>query len=520
MMLSLEDKIGQMLVVGFHGLQPPDYILEWLSVGRISGVVLFGRNIASPQQVADLTQACHEAAKRPIFIVIDQEGGIVTRFRKGFSESPGAMALGVADSESLAEDVAHVLGKEMRSLGFNWNLAPVVDLTHDINNPSVGTRSLGTDKVRVGQLAAAQIRGFQKAGVAATAKHFPGIGNTPIDTHDSRAIIDSPPSYLWEQDLVPFRAAIEAGVNAIMVSHVMVKAIDDQNPSTLSPKVIQELLRRDLNFKGLVCTDCMEMHAISDHYMPSEAALRAVQAGQDLLFFSHSYHQDHSGHEAIYDDLVQAVNKGIIAEARIDDSVGRIQALKGRIAIHHRPSLEEIGNSEHQAVMSRAARDATVLLRSEGGMLPLNPNEHIAAVEFAPMSELGIIENGGLSEFCKSLVQRVPSAKTVSIVTMQPSPDALRRATQFANDADILILATRNAHLYEPQLEMARELLNTAKKTILICLRNPYDASVLPADVIICTCSDTRPSLAAVADVLVGTFTPSGKLPVPVEFAL
>jgi beta-N-acetylhexosaminidase len=166
-MPSLEEKIGQMLVVGFHGHEAPQHIIEWLREGRVGGVILFARNIDTPEQVAELTKALHEAARRPILVAIDQEGGVVARLRAGFTESPGAMALGAADDPRLTEEVSAVLAAEMRALGINWNLAPAIDLTHNIHNPSVGVRSLGSDNEHVKLHALDQVQGCQGTGVAA-----------------------------------------------------------------------------------------------------------------------------------------------------------------------------------------------------------------------------------------------------------------------------------------------------------------------------------------------------------------
>jgi beta-N-acetylhexosaminidase len=244
-MLSIEEKIGQKCMVGFHGTEPPDYILEWLSSARIGGVILFSRNIHTPEQVAKLTSACHAAARHPILIGIDQEDGTVARLHEGFTQSPGAMALGAAGSEALAYQMSHVLGRELRALGINWNYAPVVDITHDINNPSVGRRSLGSDEAAVSRLAAAEVRGFQDSGVVSSAKHFPGLGNTPDDTHEALAVISGSVDYLWEHDLIPFRAVVKAGVATVMTTHVKFEALDSEYPATLSPEIVTKLLREE-----------------------------------------------------------------------------------------------------------------------------------------------------------------------------------------------------------------------------------------------------------------------------------
>jgi len=214
-MMTLEQQVGEMMMAGFEGLEAPAHILEWLRAGRIGGVILFARNVDSPAQVLRLTHALREAAGRPILIGIDQEGGTVARLRSGFTESPGAMAISACseDAEGYSERVSAVLGAEMRALGINWTFAPVLDITHDIRNPSVGTRSYGNDRERVGLLATAAVRGFESAGVAACLKHFPGLGaclkhfpglgKSLVDTHVDLAVISGPVDDLYRTDLIP-----------------------------------------------------------------------------------------------------------------------------------------------------------------------------------------------------------------------------------------------------------------------------------------------------------------------------
>jgi len=511
--LSLEEKIGQMLAVGFSGLEPPEYILEWLAAGRIGGVILFARNVASPLQVAELVQACREAAPRPILVAIDQEGGTVARLREGFTESPGAMVLGAAGSEALAEQVSAVLAAELRALGINWNLAPVVDITHDINNPSVGTRSLGTDPTRVSQLVAAEIRGFQKAGVAATAKHFPGIGNTPVDTHLALAVIEGPLDYLWTHDLVPFRAAVQAGVETVMISHVQFPALDSVYASTHSPHIIQGLLREEIGFQGMVCTDCMEMRAVSDHYPPGESAVLAALAGNDLIFFSHT----RAWQAEAYESLLAAAHSGRLSEDRINSAVERVAAVKERYPITGEPQLDMIRRPEHLAIVQNAARQGIVVLRSKDELLPIRSGDQrrIALVEFVSHLESEVMERGGTSGFATRVHHCFPRIKSVSLKANE-QPEALaHRARQLAANADLVLLVTRNAHLFPAQRALAQEVLDTAKASILLCLRNPYDVDVLTgADAIICTCGDSVPSQDAAIEFLRGYFVPSARLPV------
>ncbi|MCL4876340.1 MAG: beta-N-acetylhexosaminidase [Anaerolineae bacterium] len=511
-MFSLEEKVGQMMMVGFPQLEPPDYLLDWLREGRVGGVILFARNVASPHQLADLTAALHAAARSPILISIDQEGGTVARLREGFTESPGAMALGAADSEALAEELAYMMGVEMRALGINWNLAPVVDVTHDINNPTVGTRSPGSDAALISRLAAAQVRGFQAAGVAACPKHFPGLGNTPVDTHHAQAIITGSLDYLWEHDLVPFRAAIQAGAAAVMISHVTFEALDPQHPATLSRSVITTLLRQEIGFSGMTSTDCMEMKAVAAHYRPGESAVIAALAGEDVILFSHT----RAMQEEAYEALLAAAQSGRVPLSRIDEAVSHITALKARFAITEAPHPDLIRHPDHLALAEKAARAGIVMLKNDPSLLPVNPHQKVIVVEFYSYLESEAMERAEQSNFGKLLRKTFPALPHIALSPTQPDTAAIDQAQIQA--ADVLILATRSAHLNPAQQAAAAAMLKAARKSILLCLRNPYDVDVLPpADVILCACGDSTPSLQAVLDVLAGQFTPTGKLPVPVN---
>lgn len=504
--MNLEEKIGQLLMVGFAGYEAPDYILDWLAQGKISGVILFSRNVKNPEQLAALTESLHKAAKTPILISIDQEGGTVARLRNGFTESPGAMALAAGGDEKMAESVASMLAKEMRAVGINWNYAPVVDITHDIQNTSVGTRSLGTDAAQVSKFAVAQVRGYQKMGVAACAKHFPGLGNTPVDTHHALAVITDPIDYLYEHDLVPFRATVAAGIDSVMVCHVKFEALDSEYPATLSPQVTTHLLRDELGYTGVATTDCMEMKAISGNYGAGESAVLSALAGMDMILFSHT----RSMQEEAYDALLEAAKSGRLPLSRIDEAVGRVQAFKATYAITEPPKLELIRHPDHLAIAQKAARAAVVL--HHGELAPLDLSQNITLVEFASVFDSDAFGAETKTNFGGLLRQTLPHINHVALY-----PPHYEGTVEAVEKADVLILASRSAHLNPKQLEMANQLLQKARYSILLCLRNPYDVEVLHgAKVVLCTCGDSTPSLQAAIDALTGQFVPTGVLPVPV----
>lgn len=516
-MLTLEEKIGQMLLVGFDGLTAPDYILEWLAEGRISGVILFSRNVASPQQLADLTYACHAAAQSPILIGIDQEGGYVARLREGFTESPGAMALAAAkNGAEYAESVSRVLATEMRAVGINWTFAPVLDLSYNADNPTVGTRSFGSDVAHVSKLATASILGFQSGGVAACAKHFPGLGNTALDTHYSLPTLDTPLDHLLTHDLAPYQQAIDAGVASVMTTHTIYSVLDSQHPATLSPAVAQKLLRGQLAFPGVITSDCMEMQAITNHYGTGEAAVLAALAGVDLILVSHT----RARQEASYNALLEAATSGRLPLEAIDAAYERINLMKGRFAITDAPNMDAIRAARHLNTVESAARAGTVLLKPNSDVLPLPQDQRVVLVEFASHLETGVVDEGGMTGLGAALNAKRPEVEHIALKTVDTSAEALSRAQQLAADADLLILATRNAHLFEAQLQMARDLIGRAKQVLHVCLRNPYDVPALPgAQAVICTCGDAEPSLQAAVDALLGAFTPEGTLPVSLENA-
>lgn len=514
--MQLAEKVGQMLLVGFQGLSAPDYILEWLASGQIGGVLLFARNIDTPQQVAALTRQVHEAAKYPALVAIDQEGGIVARLREGFTESPGAMALSASGDTDLARRMSAVLGAEMHALGINWNFAPVLDLAYNRQNPTVGTRASGSDTETVSAFATAAIEGFQSAGVAACAKHFPGLGDTVVDTHLALAVIDQTREALLAQDAVPYRHAINAGVASIMTTHTLFTALDSEYPATLSPTIVQTILRGDLGFEGVVATDCMEMRAISDHYGSGESAVLAALAGIDLVLVSHTRERQ----EAAYHAMLDAAQSGRLPVSLIDAAVARLKTLKEQFGITDTPDATPVYNPENQAVAQEAARAALVLLRGDDDLIPLKTDQRVQLVEFAFDRESEVQNPGKPATLGQRVQAAFPAVSITSLTQRNATPEVIETALQQAADSDVLILATRSSHLWETTQTITQQLVGAAQRVILLCLRNPYDAEILPeSDVILCTCGDSAASLDAAVDFLRGDVTPTGTLPVSITLS-
>ncbi len=319
----LDAECAGLLCVGFDGTTPSAEVLELIRRG-VYGVILFSRNVESAEQVAELSGALKRAARRPLLVSIDQEGGRVARLRArhGFTELPPMRALGETGDEQLAFDVGALLGGELRAVGIDQDYAPVVDVDTNPANPVIGDRSLGRDPDRVGRLGAALARGLQSAGVAACAKHFPGHGDTSQDSHQVLPHLPHALERLERVELPPFRALARAGVASVMTAHVVFDALDPARPATLSPAVMR-LLRERVGFDGCAISDDLEMKAVAEHFPLEQAAPGAVSAGVDALLVCH--HADVQ-HRAI-DLLRGAIERGAVSPDRFTEARRRVASL-------------------------------------------------------------------------------------------------------------------------------------------------------------------------------------------------
>ena len=316
---GLEPAAAACLFPGFDGLVAPEWLLQQVGAG-LGGVVIFARNVRDPEQVAALS-ASLRAQKPELLIGVDEEGGDVTRLEAATGSSfPGNLALGVVDDVELTRRVASAIGGELASVGFNLDLAPVADVIVDPENPIIGVRSFGSDPPLVARHVSAFVEGLQGAGVAACAKHFPGHGETAIDSHLELPAAEADRETLLTRALPPFAAAVEAGVCAVMTAHIRFPAIDD-DPATLSRELIG-LLRNDLGFGGLVMTDALEMRAISARVGIEEAGVRALAAGADALCLGAD--RAPSEIEGVQAAVVEAVRAGRLPEERLREAARRV----------------------------------------------------------------------------------------------------------------------------------------------------------------------------------------------------
>jgi beta-N-acetylhexosaminidase len=324
-------------MVGFEGYAPSDDLRRILRDYAPGGIVLFSRNVDTPEQVADLVRELQGLARDggadlPLLIGVDQEGGRVARMREPWTVWPPMAALGRADSEDLARQLGGAMAAELRACGIRYDFAPVVDVHSNPRNTVIGDRAFGDDPELVGRLGAAVVEGLQGGGVAACAKHFPGHGDTDLDSHTDLPTLDHSRSRLDDVELRPFRRCIEAGVASVMTGHVLVREIDDRLPASLSPEVTGGLLRGELGYAGVIVSDDLDMKAVSARWGAGDAAVLAAKAGCDLLLSC----RDHDAQAAAVEALVRALEGEEIAWKEMEASCGRIRALKERFLLPHR----------------------------------------------------------------------------------------------------------------------------------------------------------------------------------------
>jgi beta-N-acetylhexosaminidase len=508
--LDLESKVGQLLMVGFGGREMGPEIERLLKGLHIGAVALYTRNIQSAAQAQRLIREVRKVMSVEVqpLLAIDQEGGNVVRVHHPLAVLPGAMTLGATRDPMLAYLVGQAVGTELRLLGFDMNLAPVLDINHNPKNPVINVRAFGDEAGLVAVLGTAYITGQQEAGLATVAKHFPGHGTTAADSHFSLPRIEAGLEELETVDLVPFRQAIAAGLDAVMTAHVQVPAVEpDGTPGSLSARVVHDLLREKLGFEGLVITDDLEMRAISGELGVGEAAVRAVLAGADMVMVIWTPRRKTEVAQA----LLGAVRAGRISPARLDESVRRILRLKDRLGtLDARGSPRaELGrllpNRRHQQLTWAVAVRGLTLVRNEGKLLPLCQGQ-------------GVLVASPLQPFRKELQRLLPGLTSMEL-HIRPS-DAQRqrelaRLLELAPDHRALVVGVHNAY----QAWLVQELVRrTRVPVVAVSFASPYYLRNFPRVAgYVCTYSYLPAAQVAAAQALTGRGAITGRLPVAVS---
>jgi beta-N-acetylhexosaminidase len=357
---TVRREIGQLLIGSLAG---PTISPEMRSLSRefsLGGVTLFSRNIEAPEQVAELSIDIQSLdTGLPLWVCVDQEGGRVARLRKPFTEWPPMAVLGRSGNPDLAARFAAALALEVKAVGITLDYAPVLDIHTNPKNPVIGDRALAEDADLVARLGAAIVNALQDAGVAACGKHFPGHGDTSVDSHLELPLVEHPPDRIRRVEFVPFREAIRAGVAFIMTAHVLVPSLDEDRPATLSPRIVQSLLREELEYPGVILSDDLEMKAIAKSYAVPDAAVQAIVAGCDGLLICSG---DVEMQAATLEALVHAVEDGRISYKRLEDAQKRLRTAKERflaapVASARTPRLQHVlGCDAHQRIAEEMSR--------------------------------------------------------------------------------------------------------------------------------------------------------------------
>ncbi|SEQ71083.1 beta-N-acetylhexosaminidase [Virgibacillus subterraneus] len=528
--MTLEEKIGQLFVIHMYGKTPtdPNYEDTNLRMNRgaknfkeaiekyhIGGVIYFNwtGNIGTPidtTQVNALSNGLQDIAMDqrmpiPLFVSTDQEGGIVQRITSPGTVFPGNMALGATRSTEYAAQSAAIMGEELSSLGINMNFAPVADVNVNPENPVIGVRSFSEDPDLVSDLTVAQVQAYEDQSVIPTAKHFPGHGDTNVDSHYGLPIINHDLETLHNVDLKPFQAAIDNGIDAIMTAHIVVPALDDSGlPATLSEPILQGLLREEMGFEGLIVTDSLGMSG-ANVVEPDRVAVEAFKAGNDILLNPPNV-------EVAYNSVLEAVQSGEISEDRVNESVYRILKAKMEKGLfgdtYTDPSeIENIGTEENLAKATEIANKSITLVKNENNLLPLQDDSSLFITG----------PSAGDPDYLSDLLREKGYDSSDYATNTSPSPNQIAEATSRAADADKIIVTTYTANTNNAQQRLVESLMETGKPVIVTAVRNPYDIMAFPeVDGYLATYGNRDVSIEALARVLSGEVNPEGKLPVTI----
>jgi beta-N-acetylhexosaminidase len=347
--MSLEEQVGQMILAGVEGTSINAATKAILAKQHVGGIILYKNNVSSlvgsVKFINDLKKA-NAGNPAPLFVSVDQEGGKVSRLPSEFVAMPDAAKVGRTGDAQLAKDEGALIARELKLMGFNVDFAPVLDVNSNPNNPVIGTRSYGTTAKLVTKMGLAAMEGLRGGGVVAVVKHFPGHGDTSVDSHLELPLVNKTTKQLQAMEWIPFKAAIDANTDAVMIAHIMFPKIDPDAPASISKIIIGDQLRGTLGYNGVVITDDMTMGAIANNYGIAEAALRSVEAGSDIILVAHGYDTA----KAVYDKLLSSVKSGKLTEARIEESVVRILKLKMKYKLSDEavpiPSAQELPNQD------------------------------------------------------------------------------------------------------------------------------------------------------------------------------
>ena len=506
--------MSEKLLLAFEGVEVPDYIAEWLGREPLGGFTLFrGLNVENVAQVRALTahlqRIAWDAGHPSLLIATDQECGQFMALGDEMTPFAGNWALGVIDDVDLTARVGRAVGRELAAVGVNLNYGPMADINTEANNPAAGIRTFGDRPELVARHTAAYVAGLQSAGVAATLKHFPGLGDLSVDTHHELPQVGHSRERLDEVELVPFRAGIDAGSKLVMSAHMAIPAITGRTdlPATLSKAVMHDLVRGELGFEGVIVTDAFDMKAISQGAGQMIEAIAAFRAQVDLLLLT----KDRGTQERLAAGLKLALSRGLLSAQESAASLQRITHLKEWAASISQPDLSIINGEEHRALAREVAERSITLVKNEVGLLPLSLDSDAEVVAIMPqpvdltpadtssfvLPQLGAALGGYHSRVREIVVSHYPDANEI---------EAVRLAVE---TAEVVVIGTLSASMNEAQTALVQAVLAVGRPTVTVALRTPYDLAAYPqSQTHLRSYGILRPSLDALAGVIFGRVEP------------
>lgn len=506
--LTLAQKAAQMVMIDIPDQRLGDSTKEHFKKFDWNGVILFAKNVENRQQVVNLVEEIHGHLGVVPLISVDQEGGLVDRFRfPDMSLSPGPMALAATGSTEATFEAHEIMGRELKSLGMHVDFAPCLDVNVNPLNPIIGVRSFGEDPKKVAEHGRAAIRGLRQGGVASTAKHFPGHGDTSSDSHIDLPTVAHARDRLEAVELLPFRAAVEEEVEMIMTAHVTFPAIDDTPglPATLSSLTLTRLLREGMGYQGIIVTDSMAMKAVADNFGVADGAVRSVQAGADLILACGPFENQLTTVRGI----VEAVEDGRLTEARLDESVARILELKRRY--HFLPEKTAGYDVEgHRSTMTALVNRSITQVQDPQGLLPLQGKTLVLMPDLLPQTPLGEMERG------ESLAAHLMGEVEERRYHAHGSGAGLRAVIEDLDDFDQVVVAVYSRdRLPDSQKELLRMLRESTSRIVVASLSSPYLLADVPQDSAqVLSYNYTPLSMRALGQFLNGKLEALGTLPV------
>lgn len=500
--MSLEQMVGELFMIGINGKELDDQTIKVLEEIKPGFVILFARNVESAPQVYNLTKQITQIVKKSVVFAIDQEGGIVTRLRDGFAVSCGAMALAATGDKTNAYLAGKILAKEMKTIGITWNLAPVVDINDNPNNPGIGVRSFGDTPEKVMNFSTAFYSGLKEIGVAACAKHFPGKGSVNIDAHLDMPTLDKNLEELERWELLPFTKLMSMGIESVMPSHIYLPKLQKNKvPATVSKEIITDLLRKRLKYEGIAIADDLLMGGITKNMSVEDAVLESFKAGMDVLTVCHEPTAQLSATRT----LVKKIENDPELAIRLRESLARIRNFKEKFAPIFSDKIA-LDFSQDQEIMEKIAEQSITVVDDQDEMIPvhLSKDDFVITVKTSRLVQVQETEPD-IPRVAKELSKRF-STKFLVIEKDKPVNASGNKCVFF----------TENAHLFEWQRSAIDKIRKNFKKLLIVALRNPYDCFLVDSSSI-CSYSYELISQRALIKVLLGEIKPVGRLPVEVR---